>query len=50
MSNSETDTPIVTTPTRARGAVRGQGVSMVLIVSTLGVVILFGALWMYFFA
>ena len=42
--------PTTETATQARGAVTGHHASTVLALSTLGVVIIFGGLWLYFFA
>lgn len=41
---------IVETPTDARAAVTGHQVRYVLILSTVGVVVLFAGIYMYFFA
>jgi hypothetical protein len=41
---------IVETPTEARAAVTGHQVRYVLILSTLGVVVLFAGIYVYFFA
>jgi hypothetical protein len=40
---------IVETPTEARAAVTGHQVRYVLLLSTLGVVVLFAGIYMYFF-
>lgn len=48
MKPTTTDAPVVTTTTRARGAVTGHNVNTVLIVSTLGVIVLFGGLLLYY--
>jgi hypothetical protein len=49
MSERGNNTTIVETPVEARGAVKGQGVSTVLVISTLGVAIIFGGLLLYYF-
>ena len=41
---------IVETTTEARGAVSGHNVRAVLLVSTVGVAVLFSAVFLYFFA
>ena len=46
----ERDQPIVKSATEAREGVTGHNVRYVLIVNLAGVVLVFGALWLYFFA
>jgi hypothetical protein len=46
----ERDQRIVKSTTEAREGVTGHNVRYVLIVSLVGVVLVFGALWLYFFA
>ena len=46
----ERDQRIVKSATEAREGVTGHNVHYVLIVSLVGVVLVFGALWLYFFA
>jgi hypothetical protein len=41
---------IVETTTQARAGVTGQGGRIVLVVSTLGVIVLFACIYFYFFA
>ena len=41
---------IVETTTEARAGVTGQGGSIVLVLSTLGVIVLFACVYFYFFA
>ncbi|HYI29474.1 MAG TPA: hypothetical protein VD863_16660 [Bradyrhizobium sp.] len=49
-TNRSTDeTPIVRTTTQAREGVTGHGVRYVLMISTALVVVLFGAIWLYYF-
>ena len=48
--NQETlETPVVRTTTQARQSVTGHGVRYVLLISTAGVVVLFAAIWLYYF-
>ena len=49
MTRANDETPIVTTPDRARAAVTGHNVRYVLLISMLGVVVAFGALWLFYF-
>jgi hypothetical protein len=46
---SQTERPVVTTPTRARDGVTGHGVRYVLVISTVAVAVIFVALWLYYF-
>jgi hypothetical protein len=46
----ERDQRIVKSTTEARDGVTGHNVRYVLVVSVIGVVIVFGSLWLYFFA
>jgi hypothetical protein len=49
-TNQSTEAPVVrTTTTQAREGVTGHGVRYVLMTSTAAVVILFGAIWLYYF-
>jgi len=50
MTDQRTERPIVTTTNRAREGVTGHNVRYVLTASILLVVILFGGLWLYYFA
>lgn len=50
MSNQSAERPIVTTTDRAREGVTGHHVRAVLTVSLIAVVIIFGGLWLYYFA
>ena len=48
--NQETvETPVVRTTTQAREGVTGHGVRYVLLISTAAVVVLFAAIWLYYF-
>ncbi len=48
--NQETvETPVVRTTTQARQSVTGHGVRYVLLISTAAVVVLFAAIWLYYF-
>jgi hypothetical protein len=47
---SEGDRRIIKSATQAREGVTGHNVRYVLMVSLLGVIILFAGLWLYFFA
>ena len=48
--NQETvETPVVRTATQAREGVTGHGVRYVLLISTAAVVVLFAAIWLYYF-
>jgi hypothetical protein len=49
MNRTDTETPVVRTTTQARDAVTGQGVRYVLLWSTLAVVVIFAALWLFYF-
>jgi hypothetical protein len=50
MSDRGTERPIVTTTDRAREGVTGHNVRYVLTASVVLVMVLFGALWLYYFA
>ncbi len=41
---------VVETPTEARAGVTGHGVRFVLVFGTLGVIVLFGLVFLYYFA
>jgi hypothetical protein len=43
------ETPVVRTTTQAREGVTGHGVRYVLVISTAAVIILFGAIGLYYF-
>ena len=47
--NQSTETPVVKTTTEAREGVTGQGVRYVLVISTVAVIVLFGAVWLFYF-
>ena len=49
MNRTDTETPIVRTTTQAREGVTGQGVRHVLIFGTAAVVVIFAALWLFYF-
>jgi hypothetical protein len=50
-TNRSTDeTPVVRTATQAREGVTGHGVRYVLVISTTLVVVLFAAIWLYYFS
>ena len=48
-NQSTRETPVVRTTTQAREGVTGHGVRYVLTISTALVVVLFGAIWFYYF-
>jgi len=48
-NQSTRETPVVRTTTQAREGVTGHGVRYVLTISTAAVVVLFGAIWLYYF-
>ena len=48
-NQSTTETPVVRTTTQAREGVTGHGVRYVLTISTALVVVIFGALWLFYF-
>jgi hypothetical protein len=48
--NQETvETPVVRSTTQAREGVTGHGVRYVLLISTAALVVLFAAIWLYYF-
>jgi hypothetical protein len=49
MSQAGIETPIVTTTDRARGAATGHNVRYVLVISTLGAIVLYGAVLLFYF-
>ena len=49
MNRTETETPIVRTTTEAREGVTGHNVRYVLLVGTGAVIVLFAALWLFYF-
>ena len=48
-NQSSTETPVVRTTTQAREGVTGHGVRYVLVISTAAVVVIFVALWLFYF-
>ena len=48
-NQSTTETPVVRTTTQAREGVTGHGVRYVLTISTVAVIVIFGALWLLYF-
>ena len=48
-NQSTSETPVVRTTTQAREGVTGHGVRYVLVISTTAVVIIFAALWLFYF-
>ncbi|MEA3027292.1 MAG: hypothetical protein QOF91_2577 [Alphaproteobacteria bacterium] len=48
-NRTSTETPVVKTANEAREGVTGHGVRYVLTISTAAVVIIFGALWLFYF-
>ena len=48
-NQSTTETPVVRTTTEAREGVTGHGVRYVLVISTAAVVVIFVALWLFYF-
>ena len=48
-TNQSTETPVVRTTTQAREGVTGHGVRYVLMTSTAAIIVLFGAIWLYYF-
>ena len=48
-NQSTHETPVVRTTTQAREGVTGHGVRYVLVTSTAAVVVLFGAIWLFYF-
>jgi hypothetical protein len=49
MNQSTPDTPVVRTTTQAREGVTGHGVRYVLAISTAAIVVIFAALWLFYF-
>jgi hypothetical protein len=49
MNRTETEAPIVKTATEAREGVTGHNVRYVLLFGTLAVIVLFAALWLFYF-
>ena len=49
MNQSTPETPVVLTTTQAREGVTGHGVRYVLVISTAAIVVIFGALWLFYF-
>ena len=48
-NRSTPETPVVRTTTQAREGVTGHGVRYVLLISTAAVVVIFAALWLFYF-
>jgi hypothetical protein len=48
-TQTETEHPVVTTTDRAREGVTGHGVRYVLVISTLAVIVIFAAVWLFYF-
>ena len=48
-NQSTTETPVVRTTTQAREGVTGHGVRYVLTISTVAVIVIFSALWLFYF-
>ena len=46
---STSEAPIVRTATQARQGVMGHGVRYVLVISTAAIVVIFAALWLFYF-
>ena len=46
---STTETAVVRTTTQAREGVTGHGVRYVLVISTAAIVVVFAALWLFYF-
>jgi len=49
VNQGRNETPVVLTTTEAREGVTGHGVRYVLVISTAAIVVLFGALWLFYF-
>ena len=48
-NQSAPETPVVRTATQAREGVTGHGVRYVLVIGTTAVVVIFAALWLFYF-
>ena len=48
-NQSTSETPVVRTTTQAREGVTGHGVRYVLVISTAAIVVIFAALWLFYF-
>ena len=48
-NQSTPETPVVRTTTQAREGVTGHGVRYVLTISTAATIVIFGALWLFYF-
>jgi hypothetical protein len=48
-NQSTPETPVVRTTTQAREGVTGHGVRYVLVISTAAIVVIFAALWLFYF-
>ena len=49
LNQNNVKTPVVRTKTQAREGVTGHGVRYVLLISTTAVIVLFAAIWIYYF-
>ena len=49
LNQDTVETPVVCTTTQAREGVTGHGVRYVLLISTAAVVVLFAAIWLFYF-
>ena len=49
LNQDTVETPVTRTTTQARDGVTGHGVRYVLLIGTVAVVVLFAAIWMYYF-
>lgn len=48
-NQSAPETPVVRTTTQARQGITGHGVRYVLVISTAAIVVIFAALWLFYF-
>ena len=48
-NQSTSETPVVRTTTQARQGITGHGVRYVLVISTAAIVVIFAALWLFYF-
>jgi len=48
-NQSASETRVVRTTTQARQGITGHGVRYVLVISTAAIVVIFGALWLFYF-
>jgi hypothetical protein len=49
LNQDTVETPVVRTTTQAREGVTGHGVRYVLLISTAAVIVVFAAIWLYYF-